>query len=143
MSGLGGMGGMNMLNAMGGYGRGGMYGGMNQQQSQQGTKRLRTHQRLGFVQPLASAASINASYSIVMKRVLERGDYGKGEVTLSMEGRTAVLTGIVESSHARDVAERLALLEPGISEVRNELTLRPAEPTPETSPTSSSVDQPR
>ena len=132
-----------MMGGMMGMNRG-MFGGMNnQQQTQQGTKRLRTHQRLGFTQPLANPAAINASYGTLIKRVLARGDYGKGQVTLAMEGSTAVLTGTVESAHAREVAERLALLEPGIAAVRNELTVRPAEPTPETSPTSSSVDQPR
>ena len=70
-----------------------------------------------------------ASYQKIIARVLERGDYGSGNVSLTMEGGVAILSGTVESDHARGLAGRLALLEPGIAAVRNELIVRAAEPT--------------
>ena len=139
--GLGGVGGLGGIGGMGGFGRN-MFG-QQQQTGQTGNKVIRTRAKLGFTPRMAAVASVSASYGRVIKRVLERGDYGKGTVNISMDGQVAVLKGTVDSDHARDVAERLALLEPGISEVRNELTVRAAEPTPATSPTPSSANQPR
>lgn len=46
-------------------------------------------------------------------------------VQVLMSGRTAVLRGTVESAHARDLAERVAMLEPGVSAVQNELVVSP------------------
>lgn len=150
LGGIGGIGGFGGLGGVGGLGGiGGIYGfgrnmfGNQQQMSNQGNKVIRTRTRLGFSQPLPPSSAVTASFQKVITRVLERGDYGSGTVNVAMEGQVAVLTGTVETSHARDVAERLALLEPGIGEVRNELIVRAAEPTPETSPTRSAGDQPR
>ncbi len=42
--------------------------------------------------------------------------------SVSVQGRAVVLRGSVSTDHARDLAERLALLEPGIDVVQNELT---------------------
>jgi hypothetical protein len=47
-------------------------------------------------------------------------------ISVSMEGRTAVLSGTVASEHDRVLAERLALLEPGVSAIRNELVVASA-----------------
>lgn len=49
-------------------------------------------------------------------------------VEISVQGRTAVLQGTVPSDRDRLVAERLALLEPGIERVENRLTV--AAPSP-------------
>jgi osmotically-inducible protein OsmY len=46
-------------------------------------------------------------------------------ITVTMEERIAVLQGRVATDHSRDLAARLALLEPGISAVRNELIVGP------------------
>ena len=43
-------------------------------------------------------------------------------VEIQLEGRTAVLRGSVATDHDRALAEQLALLEPGISFVRNEIS---------------------
>ena len=45
---------------------------------------------------------------------------------VEMEGETVVLRGTVPSERDRDLAARLALLEPGISAVRNELRVVPS-----------------
>lgn len=52
----------------------------------------------------------------------------KDSVEVSVEGQTAILRGTVASAAARDLAERIALLEPTISKVRNELTVQPPSP---------------
>lgn len=59
----------------------------------------------------------------------------QGNLVVAMEGRTAVLTGVVANEHARDLAARLCLLEPGVSKVENRLTI-PEEvlPTPGSAP---------
>ena len=59
-----------------------------------------------------------------------------GRIEVSMEGATAILRGEVASERDRRLARLLLLLEPGISDVRNELTVTPAEATPERSPAS-------
>jgi hypothetical protein len=59
-------------------------------------------------------------------------------IEVGVSERTAILRGTVATVHDRDLAEQLALLEPGISDVRNEIqvaesvTLPPAQQ--ETSP---------
>lgn len=57
----------------------------------------------------------------------------QGNLTVAMEGRTAVLTGTVANEHARDLAARLCLLEPGVSKVENRLTI-PEDLTPPSTP---------
>ncbi|MHB1032103.1 MAG: BON domain-containing protein [Pirellulaceae bacterium] len=143
LGGLGGIGGMRGMGAMGGmmmggYGRnmmGGM-GGMGMQQQNSQRKSVRTHLRLGFPQPTLATGTVSAQFTRVVNRVLEREDVGGGQVTVSMEGNTAVLTGTVTSDHARSVLASLAMLEPGIGAVRNELTVNPDVPTPENAPRS-------
>ncbi len=55
-------------------------------------------------------------------------------IRVILQGRTAILQGEVATEHARDLAERLLRLEPGVSSVQNELTVQgtpPADaPTP-------------
>jgi hypothetical protein len=50
-------------------------------------------------------------------------------VTVAMTGRTAVLRGVVATEHDRALAEQLLHLEPGISEVANELRVDPSSGT--------------
>lgn len=44
-------------------------------------------------------------------------------ISVTMDGRTAVLTGSVVAERDRDLAAQMVLLEPGVSEIRNELTV--------------------
>jgi len=128
--GRGGMGNMMGMGMMGGYGRN-MYGGAGQQAGRTQQRRIRTHIRLGFSEPGIAPTVANNRVSKVFDRVLQREDFGGGQVNVAMDGTVAVLTGTVPTDHARDLLERLALLEPGISAVQNELTVSPDEPTPE------------
>lgn len=50
--------------------------------------------------------------------------------TVSLEGRTAVLRGMVANEKERDLAELLLTFEPGVSEVRNELQVASAAQQP-------------
>ncbi|MHB9077406.1 MAG: BON domain-containing protein [Pirellulaceae bacterium] len=103
---------------------------MGSQQTNSQQKSVRTHLRLGFAKPTFAAGAVNTRFSSVVHRVLEREEIGGGQVTVSIEGDTVVLTGTVASDHARSVVENLAMLEPGIGAVRNELTVDPDVPKP-------------
>jgi hypothetical protein len=52
----------------------------------------------------------------------------RGPISVRLEGRTAVLSGEVATAHDRELAGRVALLEAGVSEVRNDLTVAVPEP---------------
>ena len=88
-----------------------------------GGKRLTV--RVGFepagVPPQEITAGLRQHYSRVP---------GLNSASASLVGRTVVLRGSAATDHARDLAERLALLEPGIDVVRNELTTSQALPEP-------------
>lgn len=135
--GLGGqLGGANMLGGRGGQ-LGGMFGNqMNQRNLQQlglqggfggaqnQRKQLRTSISLGFKSPAVVTTRAATQFNARLLKIPNLQVTGPLRVT--MEGRTAVLTGEVGSEGDRDLAERLALLEPGISAVRNELVVKPA-----------------
>lgn len=55
---------------------------------------------------------------------------GAGSVNVAMEGQVAVLQGEVKSQRDRDLIGRMLLLEPGVSDVRNELVVAPPVPSP-------------
>lgn len=147
-TGLGGMGGMNgmrgnMLGGRGGTsGLGGLFGsqmgqlGRNQFGNQfgqqnmrggQGTRtQLRTPITLGFSNPGPTIASSRVTTQVTTRLTKIPRLQVTGPLSVTMEGSTAVLTGHVGSEGDRDLAERMVLLEPGISSVRNELQVRPA-----------------
>jgi hypothetical protein len=58
-----------------------------------------------------------------------------GPSSVTLEGRTAVLRGMVASAEARELAEALAMMEPDVLNVRNELTVDSTATTPEAIPT--------
>jgi hypothetical protein len=65
-----------------------------------------------------------------------------GPIAVEVQGRTAILRGEVATAHDRVIAEKLALLEAGISDVQNELTVKsPAVPqaAPPAAPASPAV----
>jgi hypothetical protein len=138
MSSLGRMGGLGGIGGLGGFGFGGrnMMGGNNQMGSNN-NKQIRTHLRLGFTAPKISGAVVSQRTTKILNGALSRFNTQPGAVTVKMESGTAVLQGTVDSDHAKGLAERLVLLEPGIEAVRNELTVGLAAPTPSTLPTPS------
>lgn len=136
-----GMSGAGMM-GRGGTGQlGGMFGnqGMNQLnrnmqnlqnlgRGQQQQRALRTPIRLGFDRPAVPGPQVTAQFEQRLTKIPQL--QVTGPVKVKMDGSTAVLTGVVGSERDRDLAGRLALLEPGISDVRNELEIRPAPPVP-------------
>lgn len=94
-----------------------------------------------FPEPLPETVSATLGSRMVAAQIAPSSRQAVGlrslaGVQVAVEGRTAILRGAVTRDHDRVLAEKLALLEPGISRVRNELTLpgpavdtRPAEET--------------
>ena len=135
MSTLGTIGAMGMMGGM--SGRSSMMGGrgssgMNQMNQQMGNTgrtgrtgtgatQLRTPLRLGFEVPRPPATEVSARLVRRMPRI--PGLESVSGVAVRMDGRTAVLQGVVASQNQRDLMARLALLEPGVSDVRNELVV--------------------
>jgi hypothetical protein len=132
MGGMG-MGGMGM--GMGGMGMGRnnamMFGGMNQNMNSRGRSTMRIPVRLGF-QPAAVAPVTRAQNFEARLTNLPNLPSAKN-ITVSVSGRTAILTGSVGSEHEKDLLARLAKLEPGISDVQNDLEVV-AVPTEDANP---------
>ncbi|QDU96845.1 BON domain-containing protein [Lignipirellula cremea] len=121
----------NVRSQLGGqFGLGGLgnLGGRNQTdfraenaQTSQGQRTVRAPLRLGFAPLLAPAPVVSARMEQRYLRL--PGLDQAGQIAVAMQGRTAVLTGVVASEHARNLAARIALLEPGVSSVQNDLTV--------------------
>jgi hypothetical protein len=114
--------------------------GLNQLQNNMGRggqtrKQLRTQIQLGFGGPSAVAGASARTTTQFERRLTKIPQLTvTGPVRVSMEGSTAVIEGFVASENDRDLAGRLALLEPGIADVRNELIVRPASASAEPLP---------
>lgn len=127
--GFGGLGGFGtgFGNTFGRTGFGGATGGqqnaqnLNNQSQTRGN--LRIPLRLGFARPRSVATASAASLRLAERLKKIRQVEAVGEIAVSAVGRTVVLRGTVATEQARSLAERVALLEPGVSEVRNELTV--------------------
>lgn len=116
---------------MGGGGRGGqgVQGNRNTQQGRNmgaGSRSqvvVRTRLRVGFTHPTAPPSAVISS----LERSLRTPQIRIGEVPLNVSttetarGTVAVLSGTVATPEDRLVAEQLALLEPGVWQVQNDL----------------------
>jgi hypothetical protein len=76
---------------------------------------------LGFAPPPAAATVSTAAMGLRLTQLPGLSLVGNPQVML--EGRTAVVRGTAASEQDREMVSRLLLLEPGISSVRNEMTL--------------------
>jgi osmotically-inducible protein OsmY len=99
----------------------------NRNQNQQNNKkqlRISIKADIPLVTSATAPTSLGRVFEARLKKLpgLEKGN----SIQVSMEGRTAVLTGSVASDRDRKLAEGLALLEPGISAVQNELVVADA-----------------
>jgi len=105
-------------------GQNGQFGDMfdNQGADQlQNQRRFRTKLSLGFAPPPKLATTFASASSIRLTRSLERS-VGTG-VQIQLADATVVLTGTVPTSTERMLAEQLALLEPGVGRVQNDLVV--------------------
>jgi osmotically-inducible protein OsmY len=94
-------------------------------------KTVRAVRSVEFEYKAPQAALINTNLGTRLTK--SKAVAAQGNIAVSMEGRTAVLTGAVANEHARDLAARLCLLEPGVSKVENRLTI-PEELSPPSVP---------
>ena len=76
--------------------------------------------KLGFVSQPVSPARVQ-NFQTRLTKLPSIHFVGPASVTL--EGRTAILRGTVASAEDRELAEALALMEPDVLKVRNELTV--------------------
>jgi hypothetical protein len=113
---------------------------VNQNNNTQNRNRpnIRIALRLGF-----RPAPVTPTSMVAMQTRLEKlpGIQFIGPSQVTMEGRTAVLKGTVASEEDRELAQALAMMEPDVLDVRNELlvdssatTDSPGEELPPTSP---------
>lgn len=138
MGGLtGGLGGGLGMNNLGGGLSGGLGGNLGRNQfgqmgnrGQQGRSQYATPARprvsVGFGPEPAAENAITTGISQRMTQLGSRQGRAiqiqtRGPVQVSLQGRTAILRGVVATEHDRAVAARVALLEPGVSQVQNEL----------------------
>jgi hypothetical protein len=110
----------------------------NQQQSQQNRAQpnIRITLNMGF-QPAAAAPGQMEAFSQRLQKL--PGIRFVGPVESELVGRTAVLRGTVASEADRELAEALALMEPDVRDVRNELVVDPSAATAEELPPASAT----
>ena len=71
-----------------------------------------------------------SSRSAIISRLQQATSLVPGsDISVSVEGRTAILNGVVHSDEERKLAETLVSFEPGISQIRNLLRSTTAAPT--------------
>jgi hypothetical protein len=134
MSQLGGMGGLGRMGGMmGPMGMGGMYGQMMYNTLSRQRRPLRVPISLGIDPPatfsgVTPPAQIGQRAQVRLTKIPQLR--ANGSVKVEMEGEIAVLRGEVKTKHDADLMTRVLLLEPGIADVRNELTVAPPKAAP-------------
>ena len=87
---------------------------------------------LGFTHPHPAPSKISTNFAQRLSRIPQLPS--AQSIAVTMEDRTAVLVGQVDSEREKRMIEKLAMMEPGVAEVRNELTVNSAQellPLPE------------
>ena len=90
----------------------------NANQQGQSQTQIRVNLKLGFSPQPVSAPRVQAFQTTITKLP---GIAWVGQPQVTLEGRTAVLRGKVATEDDRKLAEALALMEPDVLDVRNEL----------------------
>lgn len=98
-------------------------------QNQNPRTQLRIPIKLGFAPRPIPTTQVAVTFTARLTRLPEF--HATGPIEVTMEGRTAVLRGKVASEADRQLAEDLAMLEPAVRAVRNELVVDPAATTEE------------
>jgi osmotically-inducible protein OsmY len=117
---------MGMGNQLNGGGRRNNGRNVNNEQ-QQGQSRSREERyrptlRIGFDPPAPSPSRISDALTTRLQKSTRLEFVSPPQVAMS--GRTAILTGEVATDHDRSLAEQVVLLEAGVSQVQNNLTVR-------------------
>ena len=151
LGGAGGLGGvMQGLNNLFSGGNRGANGGnrsANGRNNQSRQMTYRPQRTVAFdtprVTPQASAESINKFYKTTGTRTRGVRLASGGEVTAENQNGILVLSGRVSSAHDKALAERIALLEPGVTKVQNRLTVAASGSSLSGAPASSPSEAPR
>lgn len=108
-------------------------GNFNQQGGRNAVRpTLRIPLRLGFVAKPISAPVFAARFENRISNISHIS--ATSPIRITMDGAIAVLTGEVASEQDRELAAGVALLEPEVESVRNELTVRDSSPSDSLSP---------
>jgi hypothetical protein len=85
---------------------------------------VRTRRQVAFPYPQPVADQVSAGLQRRLRQILPPVPLA-APVAVAVDGRTAVLQGVVASEHARVLAEQMAQMEPGVSRVENRLRVIP------------------
>ncbi len=118
VGGLGGLGGMGGLGGLGGLSQ--LFGGMGQSQQQQRSVRTRLSSGIQ-VTPLAASSVGNSVNSRLASMPTTSRFTG---INVQMDGRTAILTGLVSSESDKRMARLLVRLEPGVSKIEDRIEVK-------------------
>jgi hypothetical protein len=122
-------------------------GNRNQQGQNQGRNGRNREERSPMLRSYAAGFSFNPDANpsrgvgqrLATQLSQSRSVGAIGPVQVQMQGKTAVLRGVVASEQERSLAAQMAMLEPGVSAVQNELQISPELPDPTTSPATGSA----
>ncbi len=114
-----------------------MNGNMGGQNNSTLTKPIHVDYSVGFDYSTPAATRVATNVSTELSHTPYIATVS-GPISVQMQGRTAILTGSVGTDHARDLAAQVALLEPGIDQIQNDLQVRSARST---RPASSSLPE--
>ena len=103
--------------------------GFNRGGQQQPARLIRATLRVAFSYPPRNTAA--ASKKLASRINVSRAIQPVVPVEVTISNRTATLRGVVATANGRDLAVRLVLLEPGISRVKNELTVASSDEQPD------------
>jgi hypothetical protein len=93
-------------------------------QNRDNSRRAQYSTRVEFAAPRGAAATSAQAGSAARGISQSLATLPGLKVQVRIEGSTAVLNGTAESASDRRVAERMALLEPGVRSVQNDITVQ-------------------
>jgi osmotically-inducible protein OsmY len=108
-------------------------GGMRSSSGARRTTEVRARIITGFKVSQPAPAQLSSS----LAQRLEQSSWiqANSPMEVKMEGGTAILRGAVATEHDRELAARMAMLEPGVRKVDNQLVVQPvASPSPSAAP---------
>jgi osmotically-inducible protein OsmY len=95
---------------------------------------IRARLQVGFSLPATASGPAQVSNTLVQRLSRSPRVQAVSPIEVLVQGQTATLQGIVATDYDRALAAQIALLEPGIFQVRNELVVEVAPAEPELSP---------
>jgi len=100
-------------------------GGTFNQNRQQARPSIRIPLKMAFTPRVIPTSQITAKFENRISKL--SGITSVGPIKVTMEGPVAVLQGVVKSEQDRELAAGVAMLEPEVESVRNELTVEGVE----------------